>query len=90
MEQVVQVVGAALILTAFMLAQTQRLPATSIVYLTLNLAGGLTLAVVAALDADIGFLLLESVWAAVSAAGLVRHLRRGRRVAQAAHDGTDE
>lgn len=75
MDQVIQVVGAALILTAFLLAQTGRLQPSSPAYLTLNLLGGSILAVVAALDVDLGFLLLESVWAGVSAAGLVRVMR---------------
>lgn len=77
MEQVIQLVGAALILTAFVLAQVGRLHPSSPVYLTLNLLGGGVLAAVAALDVDLGFLLLETVWAAVSAVGLLR-LRRAR------------
>ncbi len=79
MDQVIQLTGAALILTAFVLAQLERLHPSSAAYLALNLLGGLILAVVAALDVDLGFLLLESVWAAVSAAGLVRLVRKGHR-----------
>ena len=82
MDQVIQVTGAALILTAFVLAQFERLHPSSAAYLALNLLGGLILAVVAALDVDLGFLLLESVWAAVSAAGLVRLVRKGHRTAR--------
>ncbi len=78
MDQVIQLVGAALILAAFLLAQTDRLQPSSAAYLTLNLFGGSILAVVAALDVDLGFLVLESVWAVVSAAGLFR-LMRARR-----------
>ena len=48
------------------------------VYLWLNLLGSSVLAVLAALDSDYGFLLLETVWAIASAYGLV-DLARGRR-----------
>lgn len=80
MEQVIEVVGALFVLSAFVLAQMGRLTTTSLVYLLLNLVGSGILAVVAAVDGDTGFLLLEAVWAAVSAsalAGLV--LRRQPR-----------
>ncbi|MDP9387936.1 MAG: hypothetical protein M3Q48_08390 [Actinomycetota bacterium] len=87
MDQMIQLVGAALILTAFVLGQTDRLQPSSAAYLTLNLLGGLILAAVAALDLDLGFLVLESVWAAVSAAGLVRLVQAGRRATQGAHEG---
>lgn len=76
MEQIVEVGGALFILSAFVLAQVGRLATTSLVYLLLNLAGSGILAVVAAIDGDTGFLLLEAVWAAVSALALVRLLRR--------------
>jgi hypothetical protein len=77
MDQVVQLIGAVLILAAFMLAQQRRLATDSVVYLALNAAGAALLAVVAVLDRDIGFTLLETVWAVVSTAGLVRCLKRG-------------
>ena len=72
MEPLIEVVGAVLILSAFVLAQLGRLATASLAYLSLNLAGSGVLAVVAALDGDTGFLLLEGVWAAVSAYALVR------------------
>jgi hypothetical protein len=49
----------------------------SIAYLSLNLVGSLILAVLALLDEDWGFLLLEGVWAVVSTAGLIERLRKG-------------
>jgi hypothetical protein len=73
--QVVQIVGALLILAAFALAQAGRLNQHSAVYLVLNLAGSLILAVLAYIEAQWGFLLLEGVWALVSAWGLLRQLR---------------
>ena len=72
MEPLIEVVGAVLILSAFVLAQLGRLATASLAYLSLNLAGSGVLAVVAAIDGDTGFLLLEGVWAAVSAYALVR------------------
>jgi hypothetical protein len=75
MDQVVQLIGAVLILTAFVLAQQRRMATDSVAYLTLNAVGAALLAVVAVLDRDIGFTLLEATWTVVSAAGLVRCLR---------------
>ena len=75
-DQVVQVGGALLILAAFILAQMGRLEGDSITYLGLNLAGSTILAVDAWIGAEWGFLLLEGVWAIVSAVGLARALRR--------------
>jgi hypothetical protein len=74
-EALVEVVGAVLILSAFVLTQLGRLAMASLSYLALNFAGSGILAVVAAIDGDTGFLLLEGVWAMVSAFGLVRFLR---------------
>ena len=79
MDQVVQLIGAVLILAAFMLAQQRRMATDSAVYLTLNAVGAALLAVVAMLDGDIGFTLLEATWAVVSTTGLVRCLK-GRAV----------
>ncbi|HWA52638.1 MAG TPA: hypothetical protein VG816_00550 [Solirubrobacterales bacterium] len=71
MDQVVQVIGAALILVAYIAAQRERLDPRSRLYLGLNLAGSLILAVLAAAGSQWGFLLLESAWAIVSFWGLV-------------------
>jgi hypothetical protein len=48
--------------------------ASSLSYLVLNFVGSVILAVLAGLDRDLGFLLLETVWAIVSAWGLVRRV----------------
>ena len=76
MDQVVQLIGAVFILAAFVLAQQRRLATDSVVYLALNAIGAGLLAVVAVLDRDIGFTLLETTWTAVSTVGLVKCLRR--------------
>jgi hypothetical protein len=70
MEQVVQVVGALLILAAFAAAQFGRLDQRSLSYLWLNLVGSAILAVLAYVESQWGFL-LETVWAAVSLWSLV-------------------
>jgi hypothetical protein len=75
MEQIFQIAGAILILIAFAANQRGTMSPRSVVYLTLNLVGSLVLAVLALLDEDLGFLLLEAVWAIVSAFGLFRVLR---------------
>lgn len=70
MDQLVQIVGALLILAAFTAVQLDRMRPDSRVYLALNLVGSIILAVLAWLDSQWGFLLLEGVWAIVSAWGL--------------------
>jgi hypothetical protein len=69
-DQVIQVVGALLILTAFAAVQFERMRTDSRLYLALNLAGSAILAVLAVAAAQWGFVLLEGVWAIVSAWGL--------------------
>ena len=78
METLFELVGAALILSAFVLAQVGRLATASLAYLVLNFFGAGTLAVVAAVDGDVGFLLLEGVWATVSAFSIGRGVIAGR------------
>jgi hypothetical protein len=75
MDQVIQVVGALLILSAFTAVQMERMRPDSRLYLGLNLVGSLILAVLALLGSQWGFVLLEGVWAIVSAWGLAAVLR---------------
>lgn len=75
MDQLIQVFGALLVLTAFAAVQFERMRPDSLVYLTLNLSGSIVLAVLAWADALWGFLLLEVVWGGVSAVGLLAALR---------------
>ncbi len=69
-----QLVGAILILTAFLAGQFRGWSPSSVRFLLLNLVGSALLAVVALIGRDWGFVLLEGVWAATSAAGLARTL----------------
>jgi hypothetical protein len=84
MDQVIQVLGSLLILAAFAAAQRGALSQTSRIYLALNLVGSAVLAVLAAYEKQLGFLLLETCWALVSAWGLAQALR-GREHVHAAH-----
>ena len=70
MDQLVQVAGALLILVAFAAAQLGAMDQHSRTYLVLNFVGSLILAVLAWHERQWGFLLLETVWAAVSLWGL--------------------
>ena len=76
MDQIVQIVGALLILAGFSAAQFGKLDVESKTYLWLNLVGSLILAYLAWHDRQWGFLLLEGVWAIVSAYSLVRGPQR--------------
>ncbi len=75
MDQLIQIVGALLILTAFAAVQFDRMRPDSRLYLALNLVGSVVLAVLAWVETQWGFLLLEGVWAIVSAIGLTAALR---------------
>jgi len=74
-DQVVQIVGAVLILAAFAGTQFGKLGQSSLSYLWLNLIGSLILAVLAFYEEQWGFVLLETVWALVSAWSLTQVLR---------------
>jgi hypothetical protein len=71
-DQVIQVAGALLILAAFAGVQFEWMRPETRLYLALNLVGSAILAVLAVSAAQWGFVLLESVWAIVSAWGLLR------------------
>jgi hypothetical protein len=71
-SQVVQIFGALCVLSGFAAAQFGMLRVESIPYLVLNLVGSSVLAALAAVDHQYGFLLLEAVWAVVSAWSLTR------------------
>ena len=75
-DQVVQMVGAVLILAGFVLSQRNLLDADSYVYLVLNLTGGAILAVLAFQSQRWGFVLLEGVWTLVALVGLIARLVR--------------
>jgi len=75
MDQAFQIAGALLVLGAFLALQRGWLAPPSLVYIGLNLVGSVILTVVALIGSDWGFLLLQGVWAIVSAWSLARVLR---------------
>jgi hypothetical protein len=77
LETLVQIGGSLLILIPFTLAQMGRWRPDATAYLMLNLIGSSVLAIDALHGQQWGFLLLEGVWALVSASSLVRRSARG-------------
>lgn len=73
--QLVQLAGAILILVAFAAIQFGAMGPHHRGYLVLNLVGSAILAVLAFVESQYGFLLLEGVWAVVSAWSLAQVLR---------------
>ncbi len=82
MTQVVSVVGALCVLGAFMAIQSQRVDAENRVYLFLNLVGSIALGAAAVVMFNLGVILLNVVWALVSARALVIKRRRTGPVAR--------
>jgi hypothetical protein len=78
MGQAVQIVGAMLIVGAYVAYAQGRLRLDSVQFLGMNMVGAAILAVVAAVDRQYGFLLLEGVWTWVSARGFRRALKAKR------------
>ena len=72
MIQIVSLVGSLLILAAFSANQLGRMTAQQRSYTWLNFVGAGILAVVALVEEQWGFLLLEGVWTLVSAYALLR------------------
>lgn len=75
MTQILQLIGAVLVLSGFAASQLGWAGARSIPYLVVNSAGAGLLAGLAWSGADWGFLLLEGVWTAVSLISLTAALR---------------
>jgi hypothetical protein len=82
--QVFSVIGALLILLAFAANQLGRLDTSNLSYQLSNLVGSAILTVVAVIEVQLGFILLEGTWALVSLWGTIRVLR-GARAGEAPH-----
>jgi hypothetical protein len=82
---ILQIIGALLILAAFIANQADRMSPHSATYLSLNVVGSVILAVLALITANWGFLLLETVWTIVSAYGLMQVLRGASPLDTAGH-----
>jgi hypothetical protein len=70
--QLVSVLGSLLVLVAYVANQFGYLSAKGLAYAFANIVGSGILAVIAALEAQWGFLVLEGAWALVSLVAVVR------------------
>ena len=78
MIQVLSLLGAVAILAAYAANQFGRLHTSNLSYSVANAVGAATLTVVALLEEQWGFLLLEGVWTLVSLAAIARVASRRR------------
>lgn len=76
--QVVSLLGAAMILAAFGMQQAGKLGPEAPAYLVLNLLGSLILTYFAVEARNLGLIVLEGSWAAISLVSLVRASLRAR------------
>lgn len=74
-EQVVQIIGALLVLAGFLATQADRTDQRSYAYLVPNAVGSAAMAATAVLTAEWGFVFLEEVWALVTLWGIAGRLR---------------
>ncbi len=85
MSQTVEIVAALMVLGAFAGAQAGWLGQRSYAYLVLNVVGAGVLAYIAYDHRTWGFLMLEGVWALVSAASLLAVARKRAGPAASPH-----
>ncbi|BEL06689.1 hypothetical protein Q0Z83_048800 [Actinoplanes sichuanensis] len=83
MIQTLSLIGAFLVLTAFVGLQLGRLGVDTVTYQLLNLVGAALLTTVGLLSTTWGFVILNGVWSIVAVAKLWQLARRGRRTGAA-------
>jgi hypothetical protein len=77
MLQVVSVLGALAILAAYAANQFGLIGPSNLSYSAMNFVGSAVLAVIAVVEVQWGFILLEGVWAILSLWGMIAVLRGG-------------
>ncbi|HET9237278.1 MAG TPA: hypothetical protein VFO10_08500 [Oligoflexus sp.] len=75
-DQILSLFGAALLLGAYALQAATRDGAHKKTYLTMNLFGSAALTVTAVVNNQLGFIILEGIWAIISAVSLLKVLRQ--------------
>ena len=80
MLQFAGLLGAFLILIPFAASQLGKMRTSSLSYQLMNLVGSGLLTVVAVIELQYGFILLETVWALMSLVGLSRVLRGAKSI----------
>ncbi len=78
MLQAVSVLGALAILAAYAANQFRLIGPSNLSYSAMNFVGSAVLTVIAVVEVQWGFILLEGVWAIVSLWGMIAILRDGR------------
>ncbi len=72
LDQLVSLIGAALILGAYVALQRSWLPRESRAFNAMNFAGSAMLTYTAARSGNLGFIILEGTWALLSLPGTIR------------------
>ncbi len=75
MLQIISVLGALAILGAYVANQFRLIGPSNMSYSALNFIGSTVLTVIAVIEVQWGFILLEAVWALVSLWGIITLLR---------------
>jgi hypothetical protein len=75
--QLISVLGAVAILGAYIANQFRLIGPSNMSYSVLNFIGSIVLAVIAVIEVQWGFILLEVVWGLVSLWGIITILRGG-------------
>ena len=74
--QVISILGALLVLTAYGGHQIERLRYDTYTYQVLNLIGGAALLVAAITTRQAGLIIMEGAWTVISAGGLMKVMRK--------------
>ena len=77
MLQIISVLGALAILGAYVANQFRLIGPSNMFYSVMNFIGSTVLTVIAVIEVQWGFILLEAVWALVSLWGIITLLRGG-------------